>query len=232
MNFSTLAVAGCGYMVGYAHGDGHRNLAQSLGIFNVDNITKSNSSNTEIIQAVYQHSLQTQLPVIYVVGMTFLGRWTLPLLKQGKSKWVSFQNSSNIVHNEDWAISLEEFETLLEIKLKTEQYSIKDRLEHLIMQLRMLIDSLRARQHQIVIFNTADDLVVPYLTEFESLTNIPQFVHNLAWLSVPWQFAQGVAPSVYDQQPGIPPGQRHPNPGEHEILNKFLLNYINTHLIA
>lgn len=234
MKFQRLASTGCGYMQGYAHGEGHVDLAQRLKIQDVQSLSLSDSSNSRIFRTVQADSLNTNKPTLYVIGLTFLGRWDIALNKDpvdNEGRWVSFQNEHSIKNINNTVLSQQEFLALLDIKLKTEKFSISDRLWDLALNLRALIDSLKYRGHGCVIFNTADDLILPWLAskEIKTLLQSPEIVKGLTWLSIPYQFKHGVSSSRFDQIQDSPAHHQHTNPGEHQVLNEFLVEYIAQH---
>jgi hypothetical protein len=233
VKFSRLASIGCGYMQGYAHGQGHLDLAQRLSIDSAVDLSLSDSSNSRIFRVLSADSLKTPDPTLYVIGLTFLGRWDLPLNKhprEQEGRWVSFQNHRSVIQSlEHSVLSPGEFDNLLDIKLKIEAFSISDRLFDLALDLRNIIHSLRQRDHGCVIFNTADDLILPWLNDnsIKDLLDVPEIIDGLRWMSVPYQFDYGVTASHFDTEyADVPLHHRHTNPGEHEVLNDFLTNYI------
>ena len=233
MKFKRLVSTGCGYMQGYAHGQGHVDLAQQLGIAHAHSLSMSDSSNARIFRTVHADSLQNKETTLYVIGLTFLGRWDMLLNQnptQQEGRWTSFQNQQSIKDITSTVLTSEEFSVLLDIKIKTEEFSIPDRIWDLSLTLRALIDSLKQRSHGCVIFNTAEDLILPWLdnAEIKSILEVPEIVKGLKWLSVPYQFDHGVAPSRFDHANGLPAHHKHTNPGEHDVLNAFLVDYINT----
>ena len=59
-------------MQGYAHGQGHVDLAQQLGIAYAHSLSLSDSSNARIFRTTHADSLQNKEPTLYVIGLTFL----------------------------------------------------------------------------------------------------------------------------------------------------------------
>lgn len=231
-NYTRLAVNGCGYMVGYAHGNGHVDLATMLKINNTASLAKSDSSNDRIVRTTLKDSYATAEPTLYIIGLSFLGRMELPLSQVTdvfEGRWFSFQNAENKKFLKNIILTDSEFQSVLDIKLKAEAESIEDRLEDLMYKLMSLVDSLQSRGHGAIIFNTADELIVPYLImeKFKLLQN-PAFIQGLAWKSVDYQFDHGVQSSRYDQQTKTPNNMKHPDPGSHHVLNDFLVAYIKS----
>ena len=221
-------------MVGYVHGQGHIDLATMLKINNTASLTKSDSSNDRIVRTTLKDSYATADPTLYIIGLSFLGRMELPvqhLPNLFEGRWFSFQNSENKKFLNNIILSDSEFQSVLDIKHKVEAESIEDRLEDLMYKLLSLVSSLQSRGHSVVVFNTADDLIVPYLAmgKFKLLQN-PAFIQGLTWKSVDYQFKNGVQTSRYDQQNKTPNSMKHPDPGAHHVLNDFLLAYIKSNL--
>ena len=96
-------------------------------------------------------------------------------------------------------------------KAEKYDYQFAVRIWDLALTLRALIDSLKQRSHGCVIFNTAEDLILPWLddAEIKSLLEVPEIVKGLKWLSVPYQFDHGVAPSRFDHANGLPAHHKH-----------------------
>lgn len=222
-------------MVGYAHGNGHQDLAAMLQVSSYVSLAESNSSNTKIIRTILRDSY-TNPSTLYIVGLSFLGRLELPILSSvgNDGRWFSFQNEENKKFLSDTVLSSSEYDALINIKLKSESMSIEDRLENLMYQLLSMVDSLRFRGHDTVIFNTADSLYPEYLSneKFNFLRTNSAFVQGLAWQSVKYQFEHGVAASRFDQCSTIPKLMQHVNPGEHRALNDFLFDYIVNHKLV
>lgn len=231
--YTRLVVNGCGYMVGYAHGNGHQDLANQLKINNVASLAKSDSSNDRIIRTTLKDSYDTADPTLYIIGLSFLGRMELPvqhLTNAFEGRWFSFQNSENKKFLRDIILSDNEFQSMLDIKHKAEAESIEDRLEDLMYKLLSLVSSLQFRGHSAIVFSTADDLIAPYLLikKFKLLQLNTAFIQGLTWKSVDYQFKNDVTSSRYDQQNNTPECMKHPDPGAHCVLNNFLAAYIKS----
>ena len=229
-------VNGCGYMVGYAHGNGHQDLANQLKINNTVSLAKSDSSNDRIIRTTLKDSYDTADPTLYIIGLSFLGRMELPvsqLTDAFEGRWFSFQNSENKKFIKDIILSDSEFQSVLDIKHKSEAESVEERLEDLMYNLLAMVDSLQSRGHTAIVFNTADDVIVPYLVMKKfKLFQTPAFVQSLTWKSVDYQFNNGVQTSRYDQQNKTPDSMKHPDPGAPHVLNDFLQAYIKSNLCS
>ena len=224
-------------MVGYAHGCGHNDLAEVLNISDAVSLAKSDSSNDRIIRTTLKDSYNVQTPTLYIIGLSFLGRMNLPVQRvvdPFEGRWFSFQNAENKKFLKDIILSDSELQAMLDIKLRVEAESVTDRLEDLMYKLLAMVDSLTSRGHSIVVFNTADDLIVPHLSneKFKMLKKNPAFVQGLVWKSVDYQFSNGVQSSRYDANSETPACMKHPDPGAHQILNNFLLAYIKSNLCS
>ena len=128
-------------------------------------------------------------------------------------------------------------EQFVDITLKTEVYSLLDRLEHLQFQILAAISDLRSRGHSVLVFQQSDDsyhdlLAHPKLQYLRS-TNI---IDQLQWCAVKYQHEQGVP--AFRQQTvtwigptDTPDNMRHREPGAHAVLNEFLCKYIKQNQI-
>ena len=94
-----------------------------------------------------------------------MGRNELPIAKKThmhEGTWISFQNKKSFKNVETILTDLE-LQTLLDLKLKIEKESINQRLEDLVYKLLALIDSVKSRGHNIIIFNENDDLIKSFI---------------------------------------------------------------------
>ena len=158
---SNLVVNGCSYMDGYAKGGGHIDLAQRLGIANSASLAIGGSANSRILRTTLKHSYQATEPTLYVLGMTFVSRSELPILtveheNTFEGRWCNPQNQEFSDRYEHfWNRSMSE--QFVDITLKTEVYSLLDRLEHLQFQILAAISDLRSRGHAVLVFQQSDD---------------------------------------------------------------------------
>lgn len=218
----------------YAQGQGHKDLAQRLGIVHSESIAVSGSANSRILRTTLKHSY-TAPPTLYVLGMTFVSRWELPIA-DGQSdfegRWCNPQNQ-DVSHRWQHNWQNADSERMIEIKLKSEVWSILDRVEDLMYRILATIDSLHGRGHRVLLFQTADDLHLPYMDEPRFLLfDQPQIVEGYRWRSVAWQNQQGVTPYQYPAGSKVVPREiQHPAPGQHALLNQHLTNYIQQHKI-
>lgn len=225
-----LVVNGCSYMKAYEIGNGHVDLANKLNITKSVSLAKPGSCNSRIIRTTLKDSYLTVENTLYIVGLTFLSRTELPIADTAdvfEGKWVSIQNKFNPAHRYNNRWTQDDAEKFIEIKLKAELYSIDDYLEQLMYQVLSMVNDLISRGHQIIVFcNPADSyddrLDDPRFTKLHECVNI---VDGLKWKAIPWQATQGVNFDPNDS--GLPFDIRHPVPGEHDPLNKFLIEYMN-----
>jgi hypothetical protein len=219
----------------YSHGNGHLDLANQLGIDQAVTLTLPGSCNSRIIRTTLKDSYAITTPTLYIIGVTFLNRTELPVGAPDsvEGAWLSFQNSPNpsYVYQDHW--NNKDSTDYINLMIKSSIESLKDRYEHLVYQLCGLIDSVKSRGHQILIYQQADPVHVDHLTDdmldpvvIDLLKNNINIIEQLKWLAVPWQFKQGVHPDSKDLH--LPKNIRHPASGEHGPLNNFLLDYIKT----
>ena len=96
-----LVVNGCSYAQVYANGNGHIDLARRLGIVGHHNIPQAvslgigGSANSRILRTTLKHSYITQVPTLYVLGLTFISRLELPICNpdnEFEGRWANPQN--------------------------------------------------------------------------------------------------------------------------------------------
>jgi hypothetical protein len=234
-----LVVNGDSYMEVYAQGGGHVDLAQQLNIPHSHSLAIGGSADSRLIRTCLKDSYQTQYSTLYVIGVGFLSRWEVPVLKNEyegtfEGRWTNPQNQdykTRWEHNWNERLTRE----LINLKLITDFYSVPDRLEDLMYRLLAMIDSLHARGHRVLIYQQADSNYQRYLDRevFDLFKDNPVFVDGLRWLSVPWQLNQGVETCDYGESPAykVPDNLKHPAAGQHNFVNKFLVEYINHYKI-
>jgi hypothetical protein len=238
-----LVVNGCSYMEEYAKGLGHQDLAKQLQIPRAHAVARAGSSNSRIIRTTLKHSYQTDLPTFYLIGITFLCRWELPVNETPndfEGRWIparqkrSFAKGLNFQFN--WTD--QDSDTFNELNFKSATFGTVDLLEDLVLRLLSMVADLRSRGHRTLIYAQSDDSVLEFLNQdrFELLRQDMSFVHGLGWLAVPWQLDQGVPTVEQNLGPGeqidLPPRKyHHPSKGHHGCLNTFLCDYINKHHI-
>ena len=176
------------------------------------------------------------MPTFYVLGMTFVSRLELPICEEETSfegRWVNPQNQE---FKPRWQMHWtdQDCKQFVEIKLKSEIYSIVDRTEDLMYRMLSTVNDLKSRGHQALLYQQADNLYQPHLHDpkLALLNSCPEIVHGFEWRATAYQQQQGVPGSKYP--PGslyVPPDMTHPEQGHHHVLNTYLTNYINEHKI-
>lgn len=216
-------------MEAYALGRGHVDLSRQLGIANVENLAIGGSANSRILRTTLKHSYQQQHPTFYVLGMTFLSRLEIPILEnhnEFEGRWTNPQNQQFKTYwQHGWTDK--DTENFVDLKLKSEIYSILDRTEDLMYRIVSVIHNLKSRGHGVLIYQQADSLSQEYLsnTRLSLFKNHKEIIEGYSWCAVPWQHQQGVL-SMYDDE-SVPHELRHPAAGHHQKLNKFLVDYIH-----
>jgi len=225
-----LVVNGCSYMAIYARGQGHIELANSLGITNTVSLAKPGSSNTRILRTTLKHSYQNTVPTLYVLGLSFLLRSELPIARTNdpfEGHWVSFQTPHIDSAFADWWTQ-KDCDDYERIKVKCSFNGHIDKFEDLAYNTMSVVNDLKSRGHQVVVFQQADDIIVheAKTARLEMLGSCSNIIEGLIWRAVPWQIAQGAST---DYDPRIPQDIRHVSAGQHKFLNQFLLDYIRQH---
>jgi hypothetical protein len=234
MDYCKLVVNGCSYMEAYASGHGQQDLAQRLNIANSESLAIGGSNNSRILRSTLKHSYQQESPTFYVLGMTFLSRLEIPILENQSEFEGRWTNPQNQQFKQYWQYGWTDTETaqFVDIKLKTEIYSILDRTEDLMYRIISLIHDLQRRGHGVLIYQQADSLYLDYLASprLGLFKKFIEIVDGYSWRAVPWQLSQGVPGMNYGSGINIVPDDiKHPAPGYHQTLNEFLINYINDH---
>ena len=236
-----LVVNGCSYMNAYTIGGGHIDLAHKLNIKTAVDLSQSGCANNRILRTTLKDSYSNG-PSLYVLGITFISRSEAPILKlqDKENEETSFEgrwtNPQNQLFEHRWIDHWQQKDTddFVNLKLKQEVFSLLDRTEDLMLRMCSLIDSLHSRGHQVIIFQQADNsyhhfLTTPKLSLFKKYV---EFVDSFGWCSIQWQHKQGVPPMenyTISKYGKTPDEMMHRKPGEHELLNQYLLNhYKNT----
>lgn len=234
-----LVVNGCSYMKGYATGKGHVDLARRLGIPSAESLAIEGSANSRIIRTTLKHSYQTTDPTFYIMGLTFVNRHELPILKEDdaqptfEGRWCNPQNQEFSDRYEHyWGRS--DSERFVEFKLKTEVYGLVDRTEDLMYNILSSIHSLHARGHQVLVYQQADTAYQPFLNtpRLNLFDDNPNIIDGFRWCAVGYQHEQGVEKAPlgggnFIGPKDVPDHMRHPKAGEHQVLNDYLVKYIN-----
>jgi hypothetical protein len=214
----------------YAQGHGHTDLATQLNISTAYSLALPGSCNNRIVRTTLKDSYTTDQPTLYVIGLSFLSRSELTVGQdiEVEGRWVSFQNQINSNRIADFW-SDEYSQQAINHHLTIENYSVKDRLEDLMFKILAMTSDLISRNHQIIIFRQPGEPYVYYLNEkrFEFLKKCVNIIDGLEWGSLEFQAKKNIKYKSEDQH--LPKFVRHPAPGEHNHLNKFLIEYIATH---
>lgn len=225
-----LVVNGCSYTDSYAHGQGHVDLAKQLGLDNPVSLAIGGSANSRILRTTLKHSY-TALPTLYVLGMTFVSRLEIPIcdpVDDFEGRWINPQNQE---FSHRWQLGWEKTDSdnFVEIKLKSEVFSILDRTEDLLYRMSSAITDLQHRGHRVLMFQQADNLYQEYLDNPRlKLFQRPEIIDGFRWRAIAWQHAQGVQPKNYGPNAPhvVPAHMTHPAIGHHQKLNEYLTNYI------
>ena len=230
-----LVVNGCSYMDTYCQGLGHVDLAHKLGVGNAYKLAVSGCANPRIIRSTLKHSYATDNPTLYMLGITFMSRWELPINSKNderEGRWVNPQAQEPA---DQWQFNwtTTDTDTFKELQFKSVALAEEDQLEDLMYRLLSMLHDLRSRGHNAVIYNQADASIPMVLDnpKFQLLKNDVSFVQGLEWLAVPWQQAQGAPVMTYPPDREPPLEFRHIAPGKHQYLNTYLTNYIQEHKI-
>lgn len=235
MAFNSLVVNGCSYMQAYVIGGGHLDLANRLGMQRCTSLAIGGSANSRIMRTTLKHSYQANEPTLYVLGMTFLSRLEIPILdnqSEFEGRWTNPQNQQFQSHWQ-YGWTQQDTDQFVKLKLKSEVFSILDRAEDLMYRMVSMINDLRSRGHQVLIYQQADNLYQECLGDarLAAYGMLPNIIGGYAWRAVPWQLANGVPASDYGPNPPhhVPDDIRHPAPGQHHVLNQYLTDYIRSH---
>lgn len=230
-----LVVNGCSYMDTYCMGLGHVDLSHRLGIRNTRKLAIGGCANSRIIRSTLKHSYAAEVPTLYVIGLTFINRWELPIDDSGnefEGRWVNPQ--ARLPKNR-WQFNWKDEDTTAfkELQFKAAALAQVDQLEDLMYRLLSMLHDLRSRGHNAVIYNQADPLIpeVSMDPKFQLLHSDSSFINALEWLAVPWQQEQGAQTMTYPEGQEPPIAFRHIAPGKHQYLNTYLTNYIQEHKI-
>jgi hypothetical protein len=213
---------------------GQTELASKLNISKAENISIPGSCNSRIIRTTLQDSYNNE-PSLYIIGLTFLTRYELPIRlgeDPNEGKWVSITgNGTANFKNFDTHIDNDFITNYSDLWNRSTLLSLPDLAVDLQFKLISAIESLISRGHQILVFNTAENIYQYFLDEskFNLLRQTTNIVQGLQWRAVPWQFEQGATYLPEDEQ--YPADCRHVAPGGHRWLNDFLTNYIHEHKI-
>ena len=241
-------------MESYVNGDGHRYLAKGLGIEKYSSLAIGGSANSRILRTTLKHSHSTNKPTFYVLGMTFIGRSEIPILKYApdETEDSSFEGRWTNPQNQKFSSRWEHFwterdtEKFVDIRLKAEFYSLLDRTEDLMYQILAAISDLTSRGHAVLLYQQADSsILLPRYPDqpnrlidsnrLKLLSSKFNIVNGFEWQAIQWQHQQGVPEQVDGNWKSIygdaAPEIRHRASGHHHQLNEYLINYIKEHKI-
>ena len=225
-----LVSNGCSYAESYAQGQGHVDLARQLGLDSPVSLAIGGSANSRILRTTLKHSY-TAPPTLYVLGMTFVSRLEIPIcdpVDDFEGRWVNPQNQE---FSHRWQLGWTKTDSyqFVETKLKSEVFSVLDRIEDLMYRMISTITDLQHRGHRVLMFQQADNLYQEYLDDPRlKLFQRPEIIDGYRWRAIAWQHTQGV-PKSYNDTHQVPPDMTHPAAGHHQKLNEYLTNYIQEH---
>lgn len=223
-----LVVSGCSYMEHYATGNGHRDLAKHLGISEYVSLSKPGSCNDRIIRSVIRDCFSEHAPTLYVVGLTFLHRYELPILaaptKDGL--WESCTGKPLGNKSLQWRdeITLNDYNEYC--GARAHMFYLTETFEKTLYQVLAMIQTAKSLGHTILVFNTAESGVDHFLDEprFQLLKVTSNIIGGYKWQSIRYQIDCGAKWPEHDSN--LEKYVRHVAPGEHRWLNEFLTNYI------
>ena len=232
-----LVINGCSYMKSYAAGNGHGDLAAQINATQYHSLAEYGSCNNRIIRTTLRDSFVNLIPTLYVIGLTFLSRYELPVNQDRcdpDGKWLSFTTAGSVYPPTaiiDPYMRKKDLESYRDTWLKINLASVDELAEDLQYKLLSMCDSLNHRGHSCMVFNTAE-AVLDYVldqSKFQPLRSQRQIIGGLKWKSIPWQFDQGATWSINEEH--LDRNSRHVAPGQHQWLNQYLTNYIQEHTI-
>ena len=231
MNYQQLVVNGCSYMGCYAEGQGHKDLADRLFVPECYSLAKPGTCNTRIIRTTLKHSYQATVPLLYVVGLTFLDREELPIGKEYsefEGRWINVQNDFLDCNFENtW--SQRDCDNYLNLKVKIRMINnFVDRIEDLMYKVLSMIRDLQSRGHRALVFAQVAEEFQPHADhpKLQLLKSTVNIVNGLTWGANAWQIAQGVKT---DEDNRVQLEMQHISSGQHRYINAFLENYIQEH---
>jgi hypothetical protein len=237
-----LVVNGCSYNEVWATGPGPEQLAQDLGLPKYQSIALGGANNSRILRTTIKHSYQTNVPSLYLVGLTFMSRWELPIIdsdvkEEFEGAWINPQSQKRASNKFIWNWTDSDTETYKNLLFKASTFATADQLEDLMYRCISVASDLQRRGHKIIFWNNPDQSIpdaVKNSNSFDLLKNNPAFVDGLLWVAIPWQHEQGAAPAPAYPIPGIaPPPQdlRHISSLDYRYLNGYLTQWINDNKI-
>ena len=237
MTPARLVVNGCSYMQHYVQGNGHGDLASQLDIQLYHSLAGPGYCNNRIIRTTLRDSFVNTDPTLYVIGLTFLSRYELPVnldRTEIDGKWLSFTTQGTVYPSTaimDPRLGKKDLESYRDIWLRVNLIGVDELVDDLQYRLLSMCHSLTHRGHGCVIFNTAD-AVFDYVLDqprFAPIRSQHEIIGGLLWRSIPWQFDQGATWPINDEH--LDRNCRHVEAGQHQWLNQYLTNYIREHKI-
>ena len=233
MGINRIVFNGCSYVNHYTAGMGGHDLAEKLGINkeNICDLSEPGSSNSRIIRTTLEdcHNNNSSL---YVIGITFIHRYELPILKEQQFQQIN--RHINDVGDLNDGITIHDIEKFHKLKTKFEINADKLMLIDTLYAYTSMIDSLLNNGHKVVLFNTAE-IIFKYFTDDKDLEYINRYnkyiVEKFNWYSNQYQLDKGAMIDETDlHRNHIPDICKHIKQGEHKYLNEFLYDYINSNL--
>jgi hypothetical protein len=219
-------------MQNYHDGGGTRDLADTLEIQSYQGFAKSGSCNDRIIRTVLRDCFATMEPTFYIVGLTFLHRYEIPIRNTPADDglWESCPGKSLDSRSIHWRseISLDDYNFYS--KLRTHMFYLNESLEKTMYQTLSMIHTVKNLGHKILVFNTAEFGVDDFLSQSRfQLLNNKHIVESYRWRSIQYQLDCGA--KFLDNDSNLEKYIRHVAPGEHRWLNEFLTKYIQENKI-
>ena len=246
MKIKRLVANGCSFINHYTQGHGHHDLANSLNIPECFDLSVAGSSNQRIIRTTLQDCYQTKTPTLYIIGITFLYRFELPVLVKEEeeeekediidnSKYQSFNftHDCNYYNNLDAGITINDINTFKKLLFKFISFAEEEQVIALYNSIVATIDSIIANGHTAVVFNTGELIFKRYAnhTKLKHIKKYKQIIESFNWLSNRYQFDNGAKCDTNDENLNIHQECKHVASGQNKHLNKYLINYINTNNI-
>jgi hypothetical protein len=235
-----LVVNGCSYNEVWAMGPGPGQLATDLGLSKHISLALGGANNSRILRTTIKHSYQTDVPSLYLVGLTFMSRWELPIIETNEQEtfegsWVNPQSQKHANGKFIWNWTDNDTEIYKNLLFKASAFAQADQLEDLMYRCISVAADLQQRGHAIVFWNNPDQSIPGAVKEsgrFDLLKNNPAFVDGLSWVAIPWQHAQGA--SANQPLPGVEQPPRHLQhilPTDYQHLNSYLTQWIKDNKI-
>lgn len=236
-----LVVNGCSYMHVYASGGGHMDLASNLDIKLSGSLAQTGCNNSRILRTTLKDSYMTDIPTLYILGMTFINRSEIPILRcedEDNSFEGRWANPQNLMYRKQWEDFWTEDDTdrFVELREKESLFGGLDFAEDLMYRMLAVIGDLERREHRVVMYQQADTAHHNFSDNprLSLLKNNKNIIGDFKWCSIQWQHSQGVPFQTYagGNKYGDPPDEmRHRKIKHHQKLNDFLTKYIKAYKI-